>query len=30
MPTDYRNALLRMKEIEDAAKRLSQRQTVTG
>jgi glutamate synthase (NADPH/NADH) large chain len=27
MPTDYRNALARMKEIEDAAKRLSQRQT---
>jgi glutamate synthase (NADPH/NADH) large chain len=27
MPTDYRNALARMAEIEDAARRLGQRQT---
>ena len=27
MPTDYRNALAKMKEIEEAAKRLAQRQT---
>jgi glutamate synthase domain-containing protein 2/glutamate synthase domain-containing protein 3 len=30
MPTDYRNALARMKEIEDAARQLSQRQTANA